>query len=80
MRAWLVLGALGGCVFIRVVERTIVGLAAAWAQGWPSGLPAEKIAAIQAMVASGSRPAEVCKALAIGRSTFYKDARVSNLG
>ncbi len=44
------------------------------------GLPAEKIAAIQAMVASGSIPAEVCKALVIGRSTFYKHARASNLG
>lgn len=39
--------------------------------GRPS-LPAEKIAAIQALAASGRGPAEVCKALGIGRSTFYK--------
>ena len=40
----------------------------------PGGLPAEKVAAIQALAASGRGPAEVCKALGIGRSTFYKHA------
>ena len=61
----------------------MAGLAAARVRGRKGGrpgLPAEKIAAIQARATSGSSPAEVCKALGIGRSTFYKHARVSNLG
>ena len=61
-----------------IVERTMAGLAAARARGRKGGrpgLPAEKIAAIQAMVASGSSPTQVCKALGIGRSTLYKHAR-----
>lgn len=60
-----------------IVERTMAGLAAARARGRKGGrpgLPAEKIAAIQSLVASGRGPAEVCKALGIGRSTFYKHA------
>lgn len=60
-----------------IVERTMAGLAAARARGRKGGrpgLPAEKIAAIQALAASGRGPAEVCKALGIGRSTFYKHA------
>jgi hypothetical protein len=43
-------------------------------KGGRPGLPAEKIAAIKALAASGRGPAEVCKALGIGRSTFYKHA------
>ena len=35
-------------------------------------------AAIQALAASGRGPAEVCKALGIGRSTFYKHAYEPN--
>ncbi len=44
-------------------------------KGGRPGLPAEKVAAIQALAASGRGPAEVCKALGIGRSTFYKHTR-----
>nr|BCT99530.1 hypothetical protein [uncultured bacterium] len=61
-----------------IVERTVAGLAAARARGRKGGrpgLPAEKVAAIQALAASGRGPAEVCKALGIGRSTFYKHTR-----
>lgn len=61
-----------------IVERTMAGLAAARARGRKGGrpgLPAEKVAAIQALAASGRGPAEVCKALGIGRSTFYKHTR-----
>ncbi len=64
-----------------IVERTMAGLAAARARGRKGGrpgLPAEKIAAIQALAASGRGPAEVCKALGIGRSTFYKHAYEPN--
>ena len=42
------------------------------------GLPAEKIAEIKALVASGRGPAEVCKALGIDHSTYYKHACVPN--
>lgn len=61
-----------------IVERTQAGLAAARARGRKGGrpgLPAEKVAAIKAMAANGHGPAEVCKALGIGRSTFYKHTR-----
>lgn len=64
-----------------IVERTMAGLAAARARGRKGGrpgLPAEKIAAIQALAASGRGPAEVCKALGIGRSTFYKHSYEPN--
>ena len=64
-----------------IVERTMAGLAAARARGRKGGrpgLPAEKIAAIKALAASGRGPAEVCKALGIGRSTFYKHAYEPN--
>ena len=64
-----------------IVERTMAGLAAARARGRKGGrpgLPAEKVAAIQALAASGRGPAEVCKALGIGRSTFYKHAYEPN--
>ena len=64
-----------------IVERTMAGLAAARARGRKGGrpgLPAEKVAAIQALAASGRGPAEVCKALGIGRSTFYKHAHEPN--
>jgi len=64
-----------------IVERTMAGLAAARARGRKGGrpgLPAEKVAAIQALAASGRGPAEVCKALSIGRSTFYKHAYEPN--
>lgn len=61
-----------------IVERTHAGLAAARARGRKGGRPGlapEKVAAIQAMAASGHGPAKVCKALGIGRSTFYKHTR-----
>ena len=61
-----------------IVERTMAGLAAARARGRKGGrpgLPPEKVAAIQALAASGREPAEVCKVLGIGRSTFYKHTR-----
>lgn len=61
-----------------IVERTMAGLAAARTRGQKGGrpgLPPEKIAAIQALAASGRSPAEICKALDIGRSTFYKHTR-----
>jgi DNA invertase Pin-like site-specific DNA recombinase/predicted XRE-type DNA-binding protein len=64
-----------------IVERTMAGLAAARARGRKGGrpgLPAEKVAAIQALAASGRGPAEVCKVLGIGRSTFYKHAYEPN--
>ena len=64
-----------------IVERTMAGLAAARARGRKGGrpgLPAEKIVAIKALAASGRGPAEVCKALGIGRSTFYKHAYEPN--
>ena len=64
-----------------IVERTMAGLAAARARGRKGGRPglsAEKIAAIQALVDSGRSPTEVCKALGIGRSTFYKHAQVAH--
>ena len=56
-------------------ERTNAGLAAARARGRKGGrreLSAEKQAAIRAM--STKPPSEVCKALGISRSTFYKYA------
>ena len=64
-----------------IVERTMAGLAAARARGRKGGrpgLPAEKIAAIHALADSGRGPAEICKALGIGRSTFYKHAYEPN--
>ena len=64
-----------------IVERTMAGLAAARARGRKGGrpgLPAEKIAAIHALADSGRSPAEICKALGIGRSTFYKHAYEPN--
>lgn len=54
-------------------ERTQAGLAAARARGRKGGrreLSAEKQAAIQSM--AGHPPADVCTALGISRSTFYK--------
>lgn len=56
-------------------ERTHAGLAAARARGRKGGrreLPAEKQTAIRSM--ADRPPAEVCKALGISRSTFYKYA------
>lgn len=60
-----------------IVERTRAGLVAAKARGKRGGrpsLPAEKVAAIQAMAATDRPVAEVCKVLKIGRSTYYKHA------
>lgn len=60
-----------------IVERTHAGLAAARARGRKGGrpaLPAEKVAAIQAMAAGKRSVSEICKALKIGRSTLYKYA------
>ena len=56
-------------------ERTNAGLTAARARGRKGGrpgLPSEKIAAIRAMATSNRPVPEICKALQIGRSTFYK--------
>lgn len=56
-------------------ERTHAGLASARARGRKGGrreLPAEKQAVIRSM--ADKPPAEVCKALGISRSTFYKYA------
>ena len=64
-----------------IVERTKAGLEAARVRGRKGGRPglsAEKIAAIQALASNGRNPAEVCKALGIGRSTFYKHAHEPN--
>ncbi|CAD1798248.1 recombinase family protein [Xanthomonas arboricola pv. juglandis] len=58
-----------------IVERTRAGLVAARTRGKRGGrpsLPGEKVAAIQAMAATDRPVAEVCKALKIGRSTYYK--------
>lgn len=66
-----------------IVERTMAGLAAARARGRKGGRPglsAEKIAAIQSLAASGRGPAQVCKALGIGRSTFYKHSNTVEKG
>lgn len=60
-----------------IVERTHAGLEAARARGRKGGrpaLPAEKVAAIQAMAAGNRSVSEICKALKIGRSTLYKYA------
>jgi DNA invertase Pin-like site-specific DNA recombinase len=60
-----------------IVERTHAGLVAARARGRQGGrpaLPAEKVAAIQAMAAGNRSVSEICKALKIGRSTLYKYA------
>lgn len=60
-------------------ERTHAGLAAARSRGRKGGrreLSAEKQAAILSM--SNRPPAEVCKALGISRSTFYKYAALAN--
>lgn len=57
-------------------ERTHAGLASARARGRKGGrreLPAEKQAVIRSM--ADKPPAEVCKALGISRSTFYKYAK-----
>lgn len=59
------------------IERTRAGLQAARARGRKGGrrpLPAEKVAAIQAMAATDRPVSEICRALGIGRSTFYKHA------
>jgi len=66
-----------------IIERTMAGLTAARARGRKGGRPglsAEKIAAIQALTASGSSPSDVCKVLGIGRSTFYKHTQKSSHG
>lgn len=63
-----------------VVERTMAGLAAARARGRKGGrpgIPQETISAVQALVTSGKGQAEICKALGIGRSTFYKLQKLS---
>lgn len=66
-----------------IVERTHAGLKAARARGRRGGrpaLPPEKIAAIHSMRAANRSPAEICKALKIGRSTLYKYAQDENKG
>lgn len=62
-------------------ERTHAGLASARARGRKGGrreLPAEKQAVIRSM--ADKPPAEVCKALGISRSTFYKYAQCQASG
>lgn len=59
-----------------ILERTHAGLEAARARGRNGGRPGispDKIAAIRALGADSERsPTEVCRALGISRSTFYK--------
>lgn len=60
-----------------IIERTHAGLAAARARGKKGGRPGisqETIAAIQSLSTTNRSPAEICKVLNIGRSTFYKYA------
>ena len=58
-------------------RRTQAGLAAARARGRKGGRPGasdETINAIQALAKTERSPGEICKALSISRSTFYKYA------
>lgn len=58
-----------------IVERTNAGLTAARARGRKGGrrpLSDEKIAAIRSLAKTDRTPAETCKILNIGLSTFYK--------
>lgn len=58
-----------------IVERTKAGLSAARARGRAGGRPPvsqETIESLHALVRAGRSPAEVCRALKIGRTTFYK--------
>lgn len=60
-----------------MVERTRAGLQAARARGRVGGrpgVPDETVQAIQALSKTDRTPAEICKALKISRSTFYKFA------
>ena len=59
-------------------ERTRAGLSAARARGRKGGRPAVATGtaeAIRALASSKRPPAEICKALGISRSTFYKYAQ-----
>jgi len=56
-------------------ERTAAGLAAARARGRRGGrrsISPDKQAAIRAMAATDATPAQICRALGVSRSTFYK--------
>lgn len=60
-----------------MIERTQAGLTAARARGRKGGRPGvsdETIKAIKALARADRTPGEVCKALKISRSTFYKYA------
>jgi DNA invertase Pin-like site-specific DNA recombinase len=60
-----------------MIERTQAGLAAARSRGRKGGRPgasAETVNAIQALAKTERSPGEICKALNISRSTFYKYA------
>ncbi|WP_441295200.1 recombinase family protein [Massilia rhizosphaerae] len=60
-----------------IVERTQAGLVAARARGRAGGrpaMPASTITAIRALAATNRSPGEICQALNISRSTFYKYA------
>lgn len=60
-----------------IVERTRAGLDAARARGRKGGrrgVPPSTVAAIEALAQSGRSPTEICKALKVSRSTFYKYA------
>lgn len=58
-----------------MIERTRAGLAAAKARGRNGGRPgvsSATISAIKALAETNKTPTEICKALNISRSTFYK--------
>lgn len=58
-----------------IVERTKAGLSAARARGRAGGRPPLSqgtVESLHALVRAGRSPAEVCRALKIGRTTFYK--------
>lgn len=60
-----------------MIERTQAGLASARSRGRTGGRPgtsAETVNAIQALAKTERSPGEICKALNISRSTFYKYA------
>lgn len=66
-----------------IVERTRAGLDAARARGRKGGrrgVPASTVAAIEALAQSGRSPTEICKALKVSRSTFYKYAPREGVG
>ena len=49
-------------------------------KGGRRGVPASTVAAIEALAQSGRSPTEICKALKVSRSTFYKYAAKEGAG